>query len=239
MDLIRKIIKIFLKIIDFLLDLIFPKFCVGCKEEGIWLCKKCTDEIVLIKRQLCPICKRLSDQGKVCLRCKSKSNLAGVLVCAHYKDGPLKEAVHTFKYDFISSLAKPLSDLMVICLKENNFKKDIVIIPVPLHTFRIWQRGFNQSHLLSKEISNKLDYSINTDLKRVKNTKNSQASLSKSERIKNISNSFDYFGEKLIGKTVLLVDDVYTTGSTIEECAKVLKTKAKAKFIYAIVLARG
>ncbi|MCL5794921.1 MAG: double zinc ribbon domain-containing protein, partial [Patescibacteria group bacterium] len=79
---------------DFLLDLLFPKYCVGCGQEGVWICQKCQKKIVLVSSPTCPVCKKLTKAGKFCADCRKKSFLSGLIVAAYYQEGPLKEAIH-------------------------------------------------------------------------------------------------------------------------------------------------
>lgn len=221
--------------------MVYPKYCVGCHKEGFWLCKNCTKKIVLINKAYCPICSRLNDRGQFCSRCRVKTDLTGVIIAAHYKEGPLKEAIHTYKYDGIFDLKYDLSRLLIESLKRRNITMPYLMVPVPLHHSRLGQRGFNQSELLCKEIIRYCSnfQLISNKLIRVKKTPH-QVDLDRKERIENIKNQFEWFGDidELKGKKVIVVDDVYTTGSTLNECARVLRRSAKAKEVWGLVIAK-
>lgn len=117
-------------------------------------------------------------------------------------------------------------------------KKNILIIPVPLHPKRLRWRGFNQSEKIADIIASNLQIPIDsTSLKRIK-FKTPQAKLKKEDRIKNISNNFNWHGNKLNQQNIILIDDVTTTGATLNECAKVLKANG-AKEVWGLVLANG
>lgn len=226
---------------DFILDLLFPKYCIGCGEEGQWICKLCQRKIVLIKNPTCPKCQRISKMGRFCERCRDQSQLKGLVTAAYYEDGPLKEAIHTFKYEGVADLKKELAKILIKSLVSHNFDNDMVVIPVPLHKKRKTQRGYNQSELLVKEILAHFDWQFCNDLKRTKYTKKTQVELSGKDRRKNILNCFDWIGEtdQLISKKVILVDDIYTTGATLEECAKILRQKSGVKEVWGLVLAKA
>jgi ComF family protein len=240
---IRLILK---KATDFVLDLLFPKFCVGCSSEGKWLCEVCAKKIIQIKTPTCPTCQRVTPNGQFCQRCRSKSNLTGLIVAAYYEEGPLKEAIHTFKYDKIFDLADDLGKLLSGSLDRSLMDKwtvrRTVIISVPLHKKRLAERGFNQAELLAKHIAGNSKWlQINSKLIRHKYQKKSQAELSGSARRKNLEDCFSWTGDQdeLNGKIVILIDDVYTTGSTLNECAKTLRSQANAREVWGLVLAKA
>lgn len=227
-------------IYNFFLDLIFPRHCVGCQKEGVWFCQKCKDKIIYIKTPACPKCGRISENGRYCQKCQKEFFLKGVLVSAHYEEGPLKEAIHTFKYDGIYHLKTDLGKILITTLSSRWNKKDTTIIPVPLHKTRKGERGYNQASLMSQEINKYLGFEIcDNKLKRIRYTK-PQVKFNLKDRTKNIQNSFFWSGkDELKGKFILLLDDVFTTGSTLNECAKELKLKAKVKEVWGLVLAKG
>ncbi len=238
----NKIYKIVLNIYNFFLDLIFPKNCVGCNKEGYFLCPDCKKEIILIKNQTCPECKKITQNGKFCLKCQTKFKLNGLVAVSYYQEGPLKEAIHTFKYDGVFELKKDLGILLTEEIKKYKVPKNSVLIAVPLSKKRFAERGFNQAELLADYVSKKTKMNqIKNILVKTKNTKKNQAELSGSARRKNIKGVFDWTGEKdqLKGKTIYLIDDIYTTGATLNECAKVLKKKAHAFRVIGLVLAKA
>lgn len=223
---------------EFILDLLFPKKCLGCGEEGTWLCKKCEDRIVKVTSFSCPRCNRLIEKGKFCSTCRPYTDLTGVKVAAYYDQGPLKEVIHSYKYECIFELHKFLSDLLVNCLLENPPPKNSLVIPVPLHKKRERQRGFNQSEILARDISLELNLEMkNNVLVRYRST-TPQIELSGDKRRKNVCGVFRCVDQKtVLGKTIILVDDVATTCATLEECAKALRT-CGARQIWGLVVAR-
>lgn len=227
-----------LQIKEFLLDLLFPRHCVSCQREGSFLCQGCFEKIILIKSATCPFCNRLSPWGKFCSRCrrKYKPALSGILV-ASYFEGPLKEAIHSYKYDGLAELSRPLSEILIKYLLGNLPNPVPILIPVPLHPKRERQRGFNQATLLAEAVGGELSLPVlKNKLQRSKNTL-PQINLSRKKRRENVQGAFIYQGKDLVGETILLVDDVCTTGATLNECAKELK-KAQAKEVWGLVLAK-
>ncbi len=230
---------------DFLIDLFFPKFCLSCQKEGDWVCEDCKTFLNILEHQycLCDIPKRMPFARK-CKNCQYKT-LSGLYCALNYKENYIsKNLILKLKYPpFIKTLNKTLADLIAshIYLSETNPKDvflDSVLIPIPLYKKKMKYRGFNQTFEIAKEISQrfKVKMEIN-NLVKIKETL-SQTNLTKEQRERNIQNSFFCNSpEKIKNKKVFLVDDVYTTGSTMEEAAKILK-ESGAEGVWGIVVAR-
>jgi ComF family protein len=150
-------------------------------------------------------------------------------------EGELRALIHLFKYGKIQTLARPLGSLLVQALpREQTFD---VITPLPLHWFKRWQRGFNQSELLAKEISRRTGVPVSKVVRRVRSTV-TQAGLTNAKRRDNVARAFRANSRRsLQGLRVLLIDDVMTTGATAAACAAALK-KAGARHITLLTLAR-
>jgi ComF family protein len=235
----------------FILDILFPVHCIGCKKEGFWICDTCLSHIKIRDEHYCPICERMiTPDGKICLSCKNPSrrrtkriSLDGLIVASSYAQFPIANAVHLFKYRFVSDLHIPLGNLLVKVLQKTETPLPDVIIPVPLHKRRLRWRGFNQSFLLAKYLSQNLlpQNIISLDEKiliRSRYTTPQMGIKDCDSRQINIANAFSISPDADIkNKTFLLVDDIATTGSTIFECAKVLKNGG-AKEVFAVVVAR-
>lgn len=237
-----------------LLDYIFPEKCLGCGREGSFLCDSCTRSVRFNRSQVCPVCKKPSTQGKVhSEKCKQASSLDGLLVACHYRENKiLEKAIKQFKYHYSQDLAGQLGSLLVQLIRENKIDlHHTVLVPIPLHPKRKAWRGFNQAEVLAERIQLELLLPVLHVLKRSKNTRQ-QAVLHRKERIANLKDAFiiaeNYHhrplltssleGEELKQKHFLLVDDVTTTLSTLEEAARVLK-KNGFTHVSGIVLARG
>ncbi|MGC9048762.1 MAG: ComF family protein [Patescibacteria group bacterium] len=235
------ITKFLKKIKNFILDLIFPIKCLNCGKEGNYLCPDCLKSIPLTDKFICPGCRRPSKNGATCQECQNKIYLDGLIFALDYKNHLVKKAIIKSKYNFIKnliySLAKPLTKLINNTELYKTLNPDLVI-PIPLHKRRLLYRGFNQSEILAKILCQKFSWPLtNNILKRIKSTR-SQTNLSSQKRWENIKDAFRVTDSKLIkNKNVVLIDDVFTTGATLEEAAKTLK-KAGAKTVWAITLAK-
>jgi len=238
-------IKKYLK--NSLLDILFPKFCLGCNKEGTYLCTDCVSILGVLEHHYCLCDKnpiRLIQPGK-CSRCKTK-NLSGLFTALPYQERSLtKKLISSFKYPpYLKELADPLSDLIIkhflICEEDpKEILKKGHLIPIPLTEQKLKKRNYNQAQELTKQLSEKLKVSaILNNLIKTKKTK-PQVGLSKKERKQNLKNAFSCTKPSQIKrKEIFLIDDVYTTGATMEEAAKTLK-KAGAKKVWGIAIARG
>lgn len=219
------------------LDIFFPQKCIGCGKFGSHLCPKCQEKIRVINIFGCPKCNQITKNGKFCPRHRVKSNLTGVMVATRYNIGPTKELIHRFKYDGLKEILPILGDLLIERLNKSAIRGKAILVPVPLHFWRKNQRGFNQSELLANYVGEKTGTKVETILIRKRNTK-AQASLKGKDRLHNLDQAFALKSNmNLKDKTIILVDDVSTTGSTLEECAKVLR-KAGARQIWGLVVAK-
>lgn len=225
------------KLKNFIIDIFFPPKCAHCGKVGFSICPGCLEEIQLNIVQVCPGCNKISASGKYCPRCRPKNHLLAVTTCGIFRDPVLKDAIHDFKYNGIYSLAPTLSEIIIKKILKEKIKFDVITF-VPIAKNRERKRGYNQSELLTKEVAKKFEKPLFDKFLKVKYTK-PQVGLSGKARRENLKNSF-YINQKykdVFGKKVLLIDDVCTTGSTLNECARVLK-KSGAKTIWAVVLAR-
>lgn len=221
------------------LDIIFPKRCVECGREGSFVCYDCVAKIETIKTATCAACGKISKYGQFCPACKTKLGIdfSGLIVAADYDMGPTKEMIHHLKYSGFTELATLLSEIIYQSLRNNLPKGQLVIVPVPLHEKKEGMRGFNQSELVARELSKKLDIAGGCAISRIKETE-TQVSLNRKERQQNLIGAFVCEDREFVeGKSVLLIDDVATTLTTLNECAKELK-KAGAKKVYGVVVAR-
>ena len=228
----------FNKIFTFLLDAIVPKRCINCAKFDTWLCDACHTTLPVLTHQQCPICKKVTTPlGQICLKCNKNIYIDSVFVVSSFDSVLLRDLIHNFKYKFIKELSDPLGLLIAQSLMNSHLPSPDLIMPVPLHKRRLRWRGFNQSELLARSIGLTIPID-NTSLIRNKYTTSQVKVKSRKKRISNIKNAFCVTQPaKIKEKSILLIDDVITTGSTLEECAKVLK-KAGAKKVNALVLVR-
>lgn len=223
------------------LDTFFPNSCLICHREGTILCDDCFSLIDINPYLFCHVCGKRITEFKVCEKCRRKTNLSALFFATHYQDKVVQKIIKEFKYPpFLKELAKPLSSLIIshLSLLEFSFPENSILIPVPLSKRREKWRGFNQAKEIAKYLS--FYYSLPLEdgvVKRVKETF-PQSNLSQKERKENIKGSFTLLDrEKIKGKNIFLVDDVCTTGSTLEEVARVLK-EGKPKNIFGMVVAK-
>ena len=233
------------KIKNFILDLFFPKKCLGCGKHNTYLCEECF--------------KKISNNGWVSLNCQKEFGLDRIISAAGYVDPLTRDLIKALKYGFARELAKPLSRLIIKHLESISFISTIparhspeakpmaggsinstLIIPVPLHSRRLHERGFNQAELIAQEIADYFQLPIKTDiLKRIRPTQRQTDLKDNKERKNNIKDAFEINDfEPIKGKVVLLIDDVITSGATLSEAAKILK-QSGAKEVWAITVARG
>lgn len=241
--------KFFLKLKKLVLDILFPLACLGCGKEDVWLCDECLEKIPVEEFFYCPVCKQKSLRGEVHAHCQPDFYLDGLLIAGQWENKNLRQLIHRLKYNFVQDLKIPLGKILIKKIQQaNHFFTPALnsgyfdgLIPVPLARRRLLWRGFNQAQLLAEQVMPYLETSVwRETIKRIKNTR-PQVGQKQRQRQKNINGAFlcDLkFTNSFKDKKILLIDDVYTTGATMLEVAKVLKT-AGAKEVWGLVLARG
>ncbi len=232
-----------LKSKSFLLDLLFPKYCLSCGSEGNYLCEDCLSTIDILEYQFCPGCQKRLVDGKICPTCKKFIKINGLYFAAPYQNKLVKKMITQFKYEpFVKELKESLSYLIIthlqLCGKKDSDFSEFILIPVPLEEKRLKWRGFNQSEEIGKELVKFLKIPLISNLLYKTKQTLPQMELTAEKRKENMKGAFSLKNkEKISGRKILLVDDVYTTGSTMQECAKVLK-EAGAKEVWGVVVAR-
>jgi len=223
-------------------DFLFPPYCVGCDQDGAWLCDSCRANFHPGDFWPCLLCQTTRSPHAICTGCQTKSPLDGLFVAAKLEK-TLQAAIHQFKYQFLEVLALPLGRFLIERLEKDRQAMDILsrqplLMPVPLHPRRETWRGFNQSTLLAQDLVRlRPTLEMKESLTRTRNT-TPQMKLDRETRLSNVIHAFEYNGPSLSGQTILLIDDVCTTGATLLACATELR-KSNPKAIYAAVLAHG
>ena len=219
------------------LDWVYPPRCGGCGESGSRWCTNCQRDVILVEPPICPICGRKTHHDEICHACRLHKPEYTSLRSWGVFTGPLQSAVHRLKYHRDVALGEALAGNMIICLSGFHWPVDLVV-PVPLGVARQAERGYNQAALLARPVAlaNHLAYSTKA-LWRTRETR-SQVGLSLEQRWENVADSFSADPEKVKGKTVLVVDDVATSGATLDACAAALHS-ASANQIFALTLARA
>ena len=229
-----------------LCDLIYPEFpkCPACGSEfeavEVGLCKNCIDKIKFIYENYCDKCgKVIKKDNQLCVDCQQYKRYFTTARAVGVYDAGLKEYIKLFKYHNQRQLAESLAELMVIYIERfYNCKEFDLITYIPLHKSRLQERGFNQAFLLAQEIADYFNLEVAHLLERRKDTIK-QSKLSKLARRENLQKQFKIINSKRTNnKRILLVDDIYTTGATVNQASKVL-LEARAKEIKIITLATG
>jgi ComF family protein len=219
------------------LDLVFPQRCLGCGEEGELLCKACLKTLPRIFPPVCPRCSRPQASEILCPACSNWHTSIDCIRSPLKFDGLVRKAIHEFKYKNLRSLDEPLAGL----LKEYFYRYPLpveVVVPVPLHPQRLRERGYNQSELLARKFAALFHFPLNVSaLKRTSFNKPQVKTESLRERRQNVQGCFSCTSKDLANKQVLLIDDVSTSGATLDACALALKTSGAGQ-VYALVAAR-
>ena len=229
---------------------IYSANCGGCSRSldsgRPWaFCSACTKNIDFISQPYCPLCGipycTEDPTGHLCGDCLGSVHLFDRARSSAIHRGLLRDVIHSFKYGRQTSLARPLAQMLIAPGKKLTIlNKTDLIIPVPLHMKRLRQRGFNQASLLARRLGSALKIPVDySSLKRKRGTE-PQAGLSRRQRAVNVKNAFDLSRpERIEGKSILLLDDVLTTGETANQCVRELKRSGGAKEVVVLTVARA
>ncbi len=176
------------------------------------------------------------DVGELCARCHTSPLQIKSIRSAVYFEGVLREAIHCFKYRGRTVLAEPLGDLMATYWTQHTMPID-VLVPVPLHAARLRERGYNQAALLAREMARRVGLTVDERVLVRRRATASQVKLDADQRKANVRAAFRCSGDGLTAKRILLIDDVCTTGATLEACAAALYDGG-ARSVQALTLAR-
>jgi len=219
------------------LDWIYPPRCAGCGRVGEHFCEECKEKVAIIGAHVCTICGVPQPQVQVCLNCQESMPYYKTLRSWAIDKGELRIAIHQLKYQRNVALGISLANPIIAQLHELNWPIDIVV-PVPLGLARLAERGYNQASLLARPVAlhYQLPYQTHV-LRRLRETQ-SQVGLSFTARKDNVMGAFEANRSQVRGKRVLIVDDVTTSGSTMNACAMAL-CEADAEEVYGFSLARA
>jgi len=234
-----------------ILDLLFPEegICFLCEKYDEYIgddhiCSECKEQIKYIDNHICKICGKPLESGYIpdrCPDCIKHPHFFTTAVAAVEYEGLIKKSIYKYKYGNKAYMYKAFGHLMVQAIIDKDIKGFEVIVPVPLHRAKRAERGFNQSELLAKYISEKLDVPIDfKNLKRIKKT-SVQNKLHRLQRQQNIKDAFIVKNSNAFkDRVVLLVDDILTTGATADECSKmILENGANKVFVLSIATGRN
>ncbi len=225
------------KLGEMALALLFPQHCLGCGKEGNFFCSSCNNSLPRIIPPLCPLCGRPQSSGILCPGCVSwQAGIDGIRSPFRF-DGVMREAVHQLKYRHLRVLAVPLARLLNDYLVTSPVPGE-VLVPVPLHRRRLRERGYNQSGLLARELGKLSSLPVMDNcLVREKPTPPQARTKTVAERQSNVASAFTCRDDRLRNKQVLLIDDVATSGATLDACARALKAGGAAA-VWGLALAR-
>ena len=228
------------QLLDSALELVFPPQCAGCGLPGMEFCHRCAQRVEPLPQTICLHCGAPQRTTvSLCDNCRARTRALTLSRAAALHTEPLRQAIHALKYEDRPQLAEPLGRYLVAAFRQKPWtaiSNDIdAVVPVPLHSERFAERGYNQSELLAAKLSTDCGLPLQPAwLMRIRPTRQ-QVGLSPSERQTNVVGAFRATAD-VAGKTLLLVDDVYTTGSTLEACARAA-LDAGAHAVYALTLA--
>jgi ComF family protein len=215
---------------------------MGCLCEDTWLCDKCLHNIETVPL-VCMDCKTNQPRGRTCHKCKQSLSLTGVVSVSKYESIVIRRGISWLKFKSIKDLSKPLAHLLIsrltIIAPLMQLHKDTALVPVPLYRTRLQKRGFNQSLELCNVISHALKIPVHEAVTRNKRTW-TQARLPTSLRTNNVNDAFEINDSINIEryKRIIIVDDVTTSGSTLNAVAKPLWS-TKPQEIWGLTVARG
>lgn len=225
------------------LDFLLPDNCPICRKQpgcDLGICDDCRRDVPFIFGTVCPKCGGpLMTDHSLCRECEDSPRLWWNVAASAFRfEGTARSVVHRFKYHGDVAVVPFIADSCLNAWKDRCGDTAIdCLAPVPLHWFRKFTRGYNQSDMICRELGRRMGVEICDALKRTRWTP-PQAQLSRSKRTRNLSNAFAVRDNAAVaGKSIMLVDDVMTTGTTLNECARKL-VKAGAKEVNVLTIAR-
>lgn len=214
--------------IDSLLDFIAPHPCYGCGKVGSPLCGNCKYNIESEPFSACVVCGSAAGKNGICIPCRTSYTRAW---CVGERSDSLQRLVDAYKFERARACHVPLADLLVECLPE--LPTETIVIPIPTISVHIRQRCYDHSLLLARRVAKKMNLTLATPLSR--KTSTIQRGANRRERIKQAKDAFQLDSPLLINRPYLLIDDVITTGSTVQYAAQLLKDAGVAEIWVAVV----
>lgn len=230
-----------------LLEALFPKRCLSCGNLGNWCCPVCLASLTYPRALACADCGQKTPLGEFCSDCKPEHNLTGLWPAQSYGNPVVRALIKAFKFDSLSDIAPILANIIIGLMRGFNLppawhatpREQWCLTPVPLASKRERQRGFNQSAAIAQLISQNTNLPYAITLQRKINSRPQSEIKNEADREHNIKDAYAVLpGKNITGRTFILVDDVYTSGATLEECARVLK-QAGAAEVWGLTVAKG
>jgi ComF family protein len=225
------------KLIEVAVDSFFPRRCIGCGRVGDFLCPDCLAKLPRLLPPFCPHCGRPQTSGIVCASCRQRQTEIDGIRSPFKFDEVVRKSIHELKYRNLKAISLCLAGLLADYLKANPLPGE-ALVGVPLHPRRLRQRGYNQSSLLARELGGRIGLQVIEDcLVRIKEALPQVRAVDVEERRKNVADAFVCRDERVNGKQIMLIDDVCTSGATLESCAAALKNRG-ATSVWGLTLAR-
>lgn len=223
-----------------IVDILFPKFCLGCGKGREYLCSSCVSK-VSYAQTICPVCRRFSLYGKTHDACLSDTSLSGLVSLWEYS-GIVRKSINDLKFKYAFEIANDLGKRASIEVKKFHLKEHTAMVPIPLHKTRNNWRGFNQAERIGMVIARELQWLLLPSLLHRNTSSKQQALLPMRKRVRNIRGKiavnrpvFDTIPQNT---AFVLIDDVWTTGSTMKEACRVLRL-CGAKEVWGLTIARA
>ncbi len=225
-------------IISRIISFFFPHHCIVCETPGVLLCDECTHQLPIHVRYLCPICHHETIAGSICIRCgleRRHSSLDRLIVITNYKHAPIKRLIKAFKYAYVTDAMPIITHIIGQVTGALYLPANTLCTSIPLRRLRKISRPYNHSQEIARILSKASGLPYQDLLKKHRNTKH-QAKLQRPDRIKNVHNSLTSQAPLAYNQPIAIIDDVVTTGATMEEAARALKL-AGAPIVIGIGLA--
>lgn len=219
------------------LNLLFPRWCVGCGNEGSFICPSCLHSLARIEPPVCPLCGRPRHHEGLCTDCAGWEASIDGIRSPFIFEGLIRTAIHHLKYRNLKAIAETLATLLKDYLETLPLTAD-TLVPMPLHPKRLRDRGYNQSELIARELGRLTGMPVSTEsLIRERYSLPQARTGSVEERKHNVRNAFAFHGNDFREKRILLIDDVATSGATLDAASAALK-RAGAASVWGLVVAR-
>lgn len=231
-----------MRFISTFLDLLFPRLCYKCRTklapENDVLCNECSAHLHFLEK-ICPVCGEILSSGK-CVKCGITDFHFDLARSLYNFDPLLQKLIHEFKYNEMTAISKFLAKEAAIYLdKYNPFSKIDYLVPIPLHRVKKRMRGFNQAELLTRHLAPLINCEHVPKLVVRNRFTTTQTKLNRSKRKQNVADAFMVNKRYIVkGKSILIMDDVFTTGATTNSISKMLKESGAAK-VYVLTIARA
>jgi ComF family protein len=218
------------------IDFLFPPRCGGCQAAGSLWCVACQAAVQPIEPPWCEKCGEPFVTDRLCANCRAHPLVIEKIRSVALFDGVLRQAIHRFKYERQAALAEPFGEMLAVYWLKEQLAADW-LIPVPLHPSREHDRGYNQSELLARQLARRVGVSVSSKgLRRTRATA-VQMTLNAAQRRENVAGAFDCIEGGVRGARVVIIDDVGTTGATLDACAQAV-LRAGAVSVMGLTLAR-